>query len=108
MNNMEKFLAGFWLVCIPYDPVDKKGLIKFDDIVITRIKGIKSQFFYKGYDINEGNMPLPIQTELFDKLPDILRTFYKIIKKDWDTQKFYNKFLEEYNYFKETGRTTWL
>lgn len=105
---MEKFLAGFWLVCIPYDPVDKKGSIKFDDVVITRIKGIKSQFFYKGYDINEGNMPLPIQTELFDKLPDILKQFYKIINKDWDTKKFYNKFLEEYNYFKETGRTTWL
>ena len=108
-NDLDKFFNGVWLVCIPYSPVDKKGLIKFDDVVITRIKGIKSQFFYKGYNIQDCNMPPPIQTELFDKLPDIIKQFYKIIKnEDWDTKTYYNRFMEEYNYFKETGRTTWL
>lgn len=108
MDNLDRFLMGFWLTCIPYHPVDKKGVIKIGDAVITRIPNIKSQFFYKGYDINEGNMPDPIQRELFDKLPDILRSFYYEIKDDFDTGKYYTKFYNEYNYFKETGRTTWL
>jgi hypothetical protein len=109
-NDLDRFLTGFEFTCIPYKPIDKKGgLIKINnDTIMTRIYGVKSQMFYKGYDITECNMPPPIQQELFDNLPSILKEFYKRISDDFDTKEYYKKFLDEYNYFKETGRTTWL
>lgn len=98
-----EFFNGFLLTCVPYKKIDKKGIIKIGDTVFTRIHGIKSQMFYKGYDITEDNMPENIQRELFDKLPDIVKQFYEQLPYD-----NFDKFMDGYNYFKETGRTTWL